>query len=234
MLRPGDRRLPRLSLDPPSPRLRGRSVHLRGSGPPAGLWSTCGALVHLLRWWCHRTATFADRRHGRRPPPSGRHREATNARHGRRPPPSGRHPRRRRRATAYSRSWTTARCSCSTGPTSTSSASGSPRSTAAATLADVEALCRRNGRAHRPRPRLPADQPRGHPRRLGAGGPRRHRGHRRQRGRLHAHLGRPARRAVRLPRPRVEVHISDISAREAFRQHSYLTDVCDHHVVGPA
>jgi 3-dehydroquinate dehydratase-2 len=32
--------------------------------------------------------------------------------------------------------------------------------------------------------------------------------------------------------PRVEVHISDISAREAFRHHSYLRDVCDFHVVG--
>lgn len=32
--------------------------------------------------------------------------------------------------------------------------------------------------------------------------------------------------------PRVEVHISDISAREEFRHHSYLTDVCDHHVIG--
>lgn len=32
--------------------------------------------------------------------------------------------------------------------------------------------------------------------------------------------------------PRVEVHISDIHAREDFRQFSYLADVCDHHVVG--
>ena len=32
--------------------------------------------------------------------------------------------------------------------------------------------------------------------------------------------------------PRVEVHISDIAAREEFRHHSYLTDVCDHHVIG--
>ena len=32
--------------------------------------------------------------------------------------------------------------------------------------------------------------------------------------------------------PRVEVHISDIAAREEFRRHSYLADVCDHHVVG--
>lgn len=32
--------------------------------------------------------------------------------------------------------------------------------------------------------------------------------------------------------PRVEVHISDIRAREEFRRHSYLTDVCDHHVIG--
>ena len=32
--------------------------------------------------------------------------------------------------------------------------------------------------------------------------------------------------------PRVEVHISDIRAREEFRHHSYLADVCDHHVVG--
>lgn len=32
--------------------------------------------------------------------------------------------------------------------------------------------------------------------------------------------------------PRVEVHISDIHAREAFRHHSYLTDVTDHQVIG--
>ena len=32
--------------------------------------------------------------------------------------------------------------------------------------------------------------------------------------------------------PRVEVHISDIRAREEFRHFSYLTDVCDHHVIG--
>ena len=32
--------------------------------------------------------------------------------------------------------------------------------------------------------------------------------------------------------PRVEVHISDITAREEFRHHSYLTEVCDHHVIG--
>jgi 3-dehydroquinate dehydratase-2 len=32
--------------------------------------------------------------------------------------------------------------------------------------------------------------------------------------------------------PRVEVHISDIGQREEFRHRSYLTDVCDHHVIG--
>jgi 3-dehydroquinate dehydratase-2 len=32
--------------------------------------------------------------------------------------------------------------------------------------------------------------------------------------------------------PKVEVHISDIRAREAFRHHSYLTEVCDHAVIG--
>ncbi len=32
--------------------------------------------------------------------------------------------------------------------------------------------------------------------------------------------------------PRVEVHISDIRAREEFRHQSYLSDVCDHHVIG--
>ena len=32
--------------------------------------------------------------------------------------------------------------------------------------------------------------------------------------------------------PTVEVHISDIHAREEFRHHSYLTEVCDHVVVG--
>lgn len=31
---------------------------------------------------------------------------------------------------------------------------------------------------------------------------------------------------------KVEVHISDIYTREAFRHTSYLTDVCDHHVIG--
>lgn len=32
--------------------------------------------------------------------------------------------------------------------------------------------------------------------------------------------------------PVVEVHISDIGAREEFRRHSYLSDVCAHHVIG--
>ncbi len=32
--------------------------------------------------------------------------------------------------------------------------------------------------------------------------------------------------------PRVEVHISDIHAREGFRHHSYLSDVCDHLIIG--
>jgi 3-dehydroquinate dehydratase-2 len=32
--------------------------------------------------------------------------------------------------------------------------------------------------------------------------------------------------------PRVEVHITDIRAREEFRRFSYLSDVCDHHVIG--
>jgi 3-dehydroquinate dehydratase-2 len=32
--------------------------------------------------------------------------------------------------------------------------------------------------------------------------------------------------------PRVELHISDIHAREEFRHHSYLTDVTDHQVIG--
>ncbi len=35
-----------------------------------------------------------------------------------------------------------------------------------------------------------------------------------------------------IPEKVVEVHISDIYARESFRHHSYLTDVCDHHIVG--
>jgi 3-dehydroquinate dehydratase-2 len=32
--------------------------------------------------------------------------------------------------------------------------------------------------------------------------------------------------------PKVEVHLSDITAREPFRRHSYLTDVCDAVVMG--
>ena len=32
--------------------------------------------------------------------------------------------------------------------------------------------------------------------------------------------------------PVVEVHISDIHAREPFRHHSFLTDVTDHQVIG--
>lgn len=34
------------------------------------------------------------------------------------------------------------------------------------------------------------------------------------------------------PIPAVEVHISDISKREPFRQHSYLTDVCKKTIMG--
>ncbi len=30
----------------------------------------------------------------------------------------------------------------------------------------------------------------------------------------------------------IEVHISDITKRESYRQHSYLTPVCHHHVIG--
>ncbi len=32
--------------------------------------------------------------------------------------------------------------------------------------------------------------------------------------------------------PKVEVHVSDIHRREPFRSHSYLTDVCDHVIIG--
>ena len=32
--------------------------------------------------------------------------------------------------------------------------------------------------------------------------------------------------------PVVEVHISDITQRESYRQHSYLTEVCAHHIIG--
>lgn len=35
-----------------------------------------------------------------------------------------------------------------------------------------------------------------------------------------------------IPTPVVEVHISDIHAREPFRHHSYLTDVCAHSIIG--
>ena len=66
-----------------------------------------------------------------------------------------------------------------------------------ATLADVEALCREAAEARRADASTSGRPTRGHPRRLGAGGPRRHRRHRHQRRRLHAHLGRPARRARR-------------------------------------
>lgn len=32
--------------------------------------------------------------------------------------------------------------------------------------------------------------------------------------------------------PVLELHISDISKRETFRKHSYLTAVCKHHIIG--
>jgi len=35
-----------------------------------------------------------------------------------------------------------------------------------------------------------------------------------------------------IPAPVIEVHISDIYKRETFRHHSYLTAVCDHHIIG--
>lgn len=35
-----------------------------------------------------------------------------------------------------------------------------------------------------------------------------------------------------VPAPAIEVHITDISQREPFRRHSYLTDVCCESVIG--
>lgn len=35
-----------------------------------------------------------------------------------------------------------------------------------------------------------------------------------------------------IPEKVVEIHISNIFAREAFRHHSFLTEVCDHHIIG--
>ena len=35
-----------------------------------------------------------------------------------------------------------------------------------------------------------------------------------------------------VPAPAIEVHISDITRREPFRRHSYLTDVCQASVIG--
>lgn len=35
-----------------------------------------------------------------------------------------------------------------------------------------------------------------------------------------------------IPEKVVELHISNIYEREDFRKHSYLADVCDHHVIG--
>ncbi len=35
-----------------------------------------------------------------------------------------------------------------------------------------------------------------------------------------------------IPAPVVEVHISDIYARESFRHHSYLKEVCIHSIIG--
>ena len=35
-----------------------------------------------------------------------------------------------------------------------------------------------------------------------------------------------------IPAHCVEIHISDINAREEFRKFSYLTEVCDYHVIG--
>lgn len=35
-----------------------------------------------------------------------------------------------------------------------------------------------------------------------------------------------------IPEKVVEVHISNIYEREDFRKHSYLTDVCAHHIIG--
>ena len=110
--------------------------------------------------------------------------------------------------------------------------SASPRSTARATLADVEALCREAAE----RAGLVVDFRQSNHEgtlvdwvqegRAGIAGIVVNAA-----GYTHTSVAlRDALSACRVPR--VEVHISDIHAREEFRHHSYLTEVCDHHVIG--
>ena len=106
-----------------------------------------------------------------------------------------------------------------------------------ATLADVEAACRQAAKAHGARRRLPPEQPRRRADRLAARGRPQPRRARRSGVVLNAgaytHTSVALGDAIKaIAMPVIEVHLSNVHAREPFRHHSYLSPACAGIVVG--
>ena len=105
-----------------------------------------------------------------------------------------------------------------------------------ATLADVEAACRQAAKAHGAEVEFRQSNHEGalidwlhEAGRAAAGETLRHRPQRR---RLHPHLRRARRCIKAIAVPVIEVHLSNVHAREPFRHHSFLSPACAGIVVG--